>query len=160
MILIVGGPGSASARPAPLPPPKMAARADPVPGGAGRPGPGEDGGGCGVRAGRAGAGAGAEAGVGAVGLGAWPLLAAGLGAAARRRHHALGGHRGREDPAAGEGARPGGACGAGLCGCLLRQGLRLTGTKWPKKITPSWGWALSASSIPPWCSMKLLSWRI
>lgn len=101
----------------------MAARVDPVPGGAGRPGSGEDGGGCGVRAGRAGAGA--EAGVGAVGLGARPLLAAGLGAAARRRHHALGGHRGREDPAAGEGARPGGACGAGLPACLLRQGLGL-----------------------------------
>lgn len=56
----------------------------------------EDGGDWSVRAGRAGAG------MGLLRLGPGPVLAAGLGNAARRCHHPLGGHRGREDPAAGE----------------------------------------------------------
>lgn len=44
-----------------------------------------------------------RAGVHLPGLGVGLPLAAGLGSAARRRHHSLGGHRGRQDPAAGEG---------------------------------------------------------
>lgn len=72
-------------------------------GGCEQAGIGEDGGGWSVRAGRAGAR------MGLLRLGPGPVLAAGLGDAARRCHHPLGGHRGREDPAAGE--RPEG-CGA------------------------------------------------
>lgn len=67
-----------------------------VSGWCGQAGIGEDGGGSSVRAGRAGAG------VGLLRLGPGPVLAAGLGDAARRCHHPLGGHGGREDPAAGE----------------------------------------------------------
>lgn len=72
----------------------------------------EDGGGSGVRVGRAGTG------VGLLRLGAGLVLVAGLGDAARRRHHALGGHGGREDPAAGE-AGSGGRPGAAVVGELL-----------------------------------------
>lgn len=70
----------------------------------GQAGIGEDGGGRSVRAGRAGSS------VGLLRLGPGPVLAAGLGDAARRCHHPLGGHRGWEDPAAGEGPRGAGSC--------------------------------------------------